>query len=82
MKKLWFADKFINRIVHRAKNKGDEQCERLSVPHGTFHATWEEAHAAIISRREAELRETQRAFDKARDALSRARRMQPPGKRT
>jgi hypothetical protein len=69
----WCASNYTNAITLK---KLTDQAERW--PRGTYHDTWEEAHAALIARREEEFKRAERAFQAARNALAKAKRMPPP----
>jgi hypothetical protein len=69
----WCASNHTNAIT--LKKLTDEA---VRWPRGTYHDTWEEAHAALVARRQKELTEAERAFQRARNAFNKAKRMPPP----
>jgi hypothetical protein len=69
-KKYWVADKYINKISYRLMHKSDQIC-----PRGSFHDSWEEAHAAIVAAREAEYDHAVKELKRAKTALDKAKKM-------
>jgi hypothetical protein len=69
----WCASNYTNAITFKKLTD-----EAVRSPRGTYHDTWEEAHAALVARRQRELTEAERDFQRARNALAKAKRMPPP----
>ena len=68
--KRWCASNYTNSITLKKMT-----AENLRFPRGTYHDTWEEAHAALVARREQEVAKAESALRSARSALTRAKRM-------
>lgn len=71
--KVWIASKYANQITYRRLSKMDER-----YPRGTFHASWEDAHATIVAARMKELEDARKALRRADANLKRAQKMIAP----
>jgi hypothetical protein len=71
---LWWASNHTNQISRKKAPSPME--ERF--PRGTYHDAWEEAHAALVQRRQREFDAAEREFQRRRAALSKAKMMRPP----
>lgn len=71
--KKWCASRYTNSITLKKMT-----AENVRFPRGTYHETWEEAHAALLERLKIEVKVAERDFQSARRALDRAKVMPPP----
>ena len=71
---LWWASNYTNQISRKKAPSPME--ERF--PHGTYHKTWEEAHVALVDRRQREFDAAEREFQRRRNALIKAKMMRAP----
>lgn len=74
--KKWWASTHSNSISLKKTTAENLRWERMNA--GSFHDTWEEAHAALLARREEEFKRAEREFQSRRTALMKAKLMKPP----
>jgi hypothetical protein len=71
--KKWCASFYTNSITMKKMT-----ADNLRFPRGSYHDTWDEAHAAMVERRKETLKKAEREFQRCRMALVKARAMKPP----
>lgn len=76
--KAWLADRYTNRISHRAPTKFEQRNPRLLELHYEICASWPDAHAAILRMRERDVSKADTDLLNARARLKRAQSMKPP----
>jgi hypothetical protein len=69
----FIASSYANQITYRRLSKQDERW-----PRGTFHDTWEEAHATIVERCRKQFELAERERKRAQSAFIKAKAMQKP----
>lgn len=73
LERKWCASRHANSITLKKMT-----ADAVRFPRGTYHDTWEQAHAALVARRAAQMQEAEREFQRARNALNKAKAMKPP----
>lgn len=76
--KLWISNKHTSHISHRALDSFEERNRSLFDLSRRVHASWQEAHASVLSDRRADVKKAEDALKKAKSALVRAALMRAP----
>ncbi|WP_312463531.1 hypothetical protein [Comamonas sp.] len=79
MPKVWLASKNWNKVAHRELDKFELRNPGLFALHHSKHDTREEALAALVEYRRAELATAKKELARAGRALSKAMTMQKGG---
>lgn len=77
--KVYLADRYTNRISHRALTAFERRNPATLEIRYTQHATWQAAHEWIVAYREAKVAKAERDLANAKDRLKRAKAIQQKG---
>lgn len=77
--KVYLADRYTNRISHRALTDHERRNPAMLERHYTIHNTWQAAHAWLVADREAKVAKEERELANALAQLKRAKAMQQKG---
>jgi hypothetical protein len=73
LEKKWCASNYANAITLKKMT-----AENIRYPRGSYHDTWEEAHAALLERCTKQAQAAEREFQRRQNALRKAKQMKPP----